>query len=281
MTVDTASPARLIGVHGAPRSGTSWLGQLFNSSEHVAYRYQPFFSHAFRGRITGSSTAPEMRRVFREMLESRDSFLLQSGKQRLADEELEFPKSDISHLVYKEVRFHHLLPHLLQSLPDFKAVGIIRDPRAVVWSWANAPREFDPAWSLRVEWRSARKKNAGLDENWYGFERWKELALLFLKLESSYPDRFCTIRYERLVWDMRDEIESIFDFCDLPVSEQTVAFVRESTTRDDRDTYGVHRGHSRMTGQEWQSRLDREISRQITEELLGTPLEEFLHGDST
>ncbi len=38
----------IIGLHGAPRSGTTWIGQIFNSAPQVAFRFQPFFAHAFR-----------------------------------------------------------------------------------------------------------------------------------------------------------------------------------------------------------------------------------------
>ena len=36
---------------GVPRSGTSWFGELFNSSPRVAYRFQPLFSYAFKDAI--------------------------------------------------------------------------------------------------------------------------------------------------------------------------------------------------------------------------------------
>lgn len=49
-----------IAIFGVPRSGTSWLGQLFNSSERVAYRYQPLFSYAFKGRLNENSTLDEI-----------------------------------------------------------------------------------------------------------------------------------------------------------------------------------------------------------------------------
>lgn len=274
-----APSATVIGIHGAPRSGTSWLGQLFNSSEHVAYRYQPFFSYAFRGRVTVASDAPDIRQVFAEMERSRDPFLLQSGDQKLARRELRFPKDRITHIVYKEVRFHHLVPHLLASLPEFKAIGIVRDPRAVIWSWRNAPREFDPHWSLHEEWRHARLKNAGLVENWYGFERWKELAHLFLELCDSYPDRFRIIRYEDLVTNPAGELEGLFRFCGLPLTNQARAFVSESTSRHEDDPYGVHRQHSAEMDPHWRRMLDDNIAETIRNELCDTRLANFLHGE--
>jgi len=34
----------IIGIIGAPRSGTSWTGQIFDSAPDVLYRMQPFYS---------------------------------------------------------------------------------------------------------------------------------------------------------------------------------------------------------------------------------------------
>ena len=39
---------RHLALFGCPRSGTSWLGQIFNSAPDVAYRYQPLFSYEFK-----------------------------------------------------------------------------------------------------------------------------------------------------------------------------------------------------------------------------------------
>src|SRR5690606_751005 len=144
-----------------------------------AYRYQPFFSHAFRGRVDAASDASTLRHFFDELLASDDDFVLQRGASALAGYELAFDKRDATHLVYKEVRFHDLLEPLLERLPELHAIGLVRDPRAVVASWSAAPREFRAEWVLQDEWREAPSKNVGHPENWYGFSRWRELANLF------------------------------------------------------------------------------------------------------
>ena len=45
-----------IAIFGAPRSGTTWLGQLFNSSPNTLYRYQPLFSYEFKDYLSESNT---------------------------------------------------------------------------------------------------------------------------------------------------------------------------------------------------------------------------------
>lgn len=262
----------IIAIHGAPRSGTSWLGQLFNSSENVAYRYQPFFSHAFRGRLDEHTSAPELHRFFVDLLATNDDFVLQTENGRLSAEAPRFEKAAITHLIYKEVRFHHLLPNLLAMQPQLKVVGIVRDPRAVLASWVRAPREFDPTWSLLEEWRNASRKNAGLEENWFGYERWKQLTKCFLRLTAQYPERFRLMRYEDLIRDPGSCLRALFDFCGLTFGEQTRRFLAESTSRDDGDAYGVFRRHDAPRA----AAIDTGIGDWIADDLCGTPLSQFL-----
>lgn len=268
-------PLPIVAIHGAPRSGTTWLGQLFNSSPCVAYRYQPLFSYAFRGRIDAATGVRDLQRFFADLAASDDPFVLQAGSQALARNPPVFEKSTPTHLVYKEVRFHDLLPHLLATVPQLKAIGLVRDPRSVIASWSRAPREFDPAWSLTEEWRHARMKNAGLPENWFGFERWTELAGMFTRLEAACPDRFRLLRYEDLARAPAEQLRALFDFSGLTWSQQTQRFVEASTTTHDDDPYGVYKaGGTRDPS----TTLDEGIRDRIESELSGTPLARFLGG---
>ena len=40
---------KIILITGVARSGTSWIGQIIDSSPEVVYRFQPLFSYAFKG----------------------------------------------------------------------------------------------------------------------------------------------------------------------------------------------------------------------------------------
>jgi hypothetical protein len=263
----------VVAIHGAPRSGTSWIGQLFNSSAHVAYRYQPFFAHAFRGRVSADSTGVQFERFFEDLTATADPFVLQQGDASLAAAPISFPKQAARHLVYKEVRFHHLLPELLAKVDRLVAIGVVRDPRAVLRSWASAPREFRSGWSFADEWRDAARKNAGLEENWFGFQRWKELASLFLQLERSHPSRFRLVRYEDLLEQGEAEVRRLFGFCGIAFDEQSHRFWLESTSRNDDDPYGVFRHHHEERRGE---PFDEHVSATIVAELEGTPLARFL-----
>ena len=55
---------KIIGVFGVPRSGTSWLGQIFNSSEETSFFYQPMFTETFRDKINARSSKEEIENLF-------------------------------------------------------------------------------------------------------------------------------------------------------------------------------------------------------------------------
>ena len=56
-----------IAIHSVPRSGSTWLGQIFNSSSLVIYKYQPLFSYAFKGRLSPQSTNNKIVQFFDEI----------------------------------------------------------------------------------------------------------------------------------------------------------------------------------------------------------------------
>lgn len=233
----------VIGLHGAPRSGTTWIGQIFNSAPEVAFRFQPFFAHAFRARVDAATSAGDLDQILRDIAVTEDDFILQRGRPNL-DGDLAFAKSRASVTVYKEARYHHLLPTLME-IPRFRGVGIIRDPLEALSSWRNAPREFDPTWDFGTEWREARLKNAGRIEEFFGYEGWKRAALIFQDLAAKHPDRFRILRYGDLTADPVGVVGALFGFLGVAMTEQTVTFLRRSTSRDDGDTYGVFRDLSR------------------------------------
>jgi hypothetical protein len=238
---------QLVGLHGAPRSGTSWLGQLFNSSPQVAYRYQPFFAHAFRTRVGDCRTPADFERLLEDIGRTDDDFILQRGAANLARRELSFPKRQPTCLLYKEVRFHQLLP-VLMRIERFRGVALVRNPLEVLASWVRAPREFKPEWSLAEEWRFAPSKNQGRAEEFYGYEGWKRAALIFRALEAEYPHRFRIVAYGELRRDPLAVLSPLFDMLGLELTDQTRRFAAQSTSVADDDPYGVFRNGAHSAG---------------------------------
>lgn len=264
-----------VAIHSVPRSGSSWLGEIFNSSPNVAYRFQPLFSYAFKGRIDEQSTAGQIERFFDDIGRSNDDFIGQREKRESGRMPV-FRKDHIECVAYKEVRYHNVLERMLAVTSDVRVVGLLRNPLSVVDSWLRAPREFrgDLGWVPREEWRFAPKKNEGRPEEYHGYEKWKEAAHLFHALERAHPDRFRRVVYADLLADTPRIVADLFDWAELEFGPQTRDFVAESREHTVDDAYAVYRADAR--DDRWREGLDREIVRDIVRDLRGTPLEYLL-----
>jgi hypothetical protein len=262
-----------IGIFGVPRSGTTWLSQIFNSHPDVALRFQPLFSYGHKGSLSEHSSAAEIRAFFDEILCTEDAFALMATeiqKNYPAFQKAVTP----THIVFKETRYLHIIENVLTQCSEIKIIGIVRNPLAVLASWMLAPKEFSPEWDIHSEWREAPSKNQNRAEEFFGFDKWKETAEAFLRFQSQFPQQFLLIRYDELNKAPLDITKKIFDFCELEVSDQVQKFLVDSKSRHDPDPYSVFRAKASDDG--WRGVLPDEIVNQIRLELKHTPLEMFL-----
>lgn len=267
---------RVISIHGAPRSGTSWIGKIFDSHPDVAYRFQPLFSYRFKSAINLESSSQDIEEFLQELYELEDDdFIFQSGQQARGvhpPRHAKFPAP--SCMVMKEVRYHYLIETLLQKVDGIKIVGVVRHPCGAINSWLKTPREFKPGWDKSTEWRNAPSKNLGRIEEYYGFAKWKELAYQFVKLEESYRESFFLLKYEDLISDPIVQTSNLFKFCNLEMVDQVHDFLVESHAREVEDPDTVYR--TKDVGSRWRTELDRDIQEAIHAEIRGTVLERFL-----
>lgn len=269
-------PFRVVSIHGAPRSGTSWLGQIFNSHPDVAYRYQPLFSYRFKGAVSESSSREEIKHFLNELYSVTDDEFLLQEKQRLRgvhpSELIKSPHPSV--LVMKEVRYHYVIETLLREVPNIRVIGIVRHPCGTINSWLKTPREFKPQWNASTEWRNAPSKNQGRGEEYYGFEKWKELARLFLRLEKEWPQAFHLVRYEKLVNAPEAETAKLFAFCGLDLDPQVCRFLAASRSREVEDPDTVFR--TADVANRWKAELDPAIRDAILHDVEGSDLSIFL-----
>jgi len=167
-----------------------------------------------------------------------------------------------------------MIKKFLDTIDDVKVIGIVRNPLAVINSWLSSPREFKEAWDPMEEWRFAAQKNAGKPEEYNGFEKWKEIAVMFLWLEEKFPENFYLIRYEDLVENAIDEVKKVFTFVGLDLSQSVRLFVEKSQTIHHDDPYAVYKNP--MVKDRWKNELDNRIADAIVNDLAGTELERFL-----
>lgn len=108
-----------IAIFGAPRSGTSWLAQIFNSHPDVLLRFQPLFSYTHKHRLSNKSTRDDIEGFFDEISQSKDDFvLMRAGMHKSYPAFNKAFKS--THIVFKEMRYLHIIENLLIQCPDIK-----------------------------------------------------------------------------------------------------------------------------------------------------------------
>lgn len=263
----------IVALIGMPRSGTSWLGQLFDSSPDVAYRLEPIFSYAFKNLVDEHSSREEYELFFDGIYRSQDNFMLQSDKRR-AGTYPEFNKHDTPQfLVFKTTRFHQLMEAILGHFENLKMVSIVRHPCGSICSWLNTPREFPVSADPRLEWRRGACRKVAKEEFW-GFEDWKAVTRLHLSLQVKFPNQFTIIRYEDLVSDTSHVLSKVFDFVGLVMHEQTKQFIKSCHARHDEDSYSVFK--SKHVVDMWRTLLPIDIQQTIISETVATDLAIFL-----
>ncbi len=267
-------PSNFLSIQSVPRSGSSWLGQIFRSSERVAFRFQPLFSYAFKGQLDVNSTREEIRGFFEDIYRTTDAFVLQRDRAIHVDYPEVTERQDVTHLVMKEVRYNNLVRNMVEQVPEIKIIGLVRHPCAVIDSWINAPREFKPEWKVEEEWRSGAKKNLGRPEEAFGFDKWKEVAELFTDLEASHPKQVKVLRYADLNADPITVVKDLFRFCDLEFGSSVEDFIHQSRSKEGADANSVYRKVREDIA--WKERLPLYIAATIHHEIGSGALSRFL-----
>ena len=192
------------------------------------------------------------------MKEKEDEFLDQTA-MRERGYYPKFEKNQIQNtLVFKEVRYLYMIPHLLKKIKDIKMIFLVRNPVDVIKSWINAPSEYKDDWDIYEEWYFATKKNEFLIENYYGYAKWQEAVVLFYEMKQKYPENVMIVNYDELCSNAITEINGIFKFCGIDYLEQTKQFLIESQTKTVDNAYGVYRNKNQQ----------RQYKRQLPEDII-------------
>jgi hypothetical protein len=264
-----------IAIHSVPRSGSSWLGQIFNSSSKTCFRFQPLFSYAFKSCLHEKSSQEDISVFYERIAESDDDFLLQRDKVENGEYPSFSKEGEFTHIVYKEVRYHNIIKNMLTKDKEIKVIGLVRNPFAVISSFLNSPREFrkDLGWKEIEEWKFAEKKNLSKPEEFFGYEKWKEVYFIFKELEKEFQDRFCVVYYDDLIEDTIKEVQRIFDFCDLDVNTQTKDFIKNSNSAKNKKIYSVYR--NKKSDSQWKGILNESIVKDIKKDIQHNNIIEF------
>lgn len=260
-----------IAIHSVPRSGSTWLGEILNSSENVKYCFQPLFSYKFKDYLDERSPKKDIDNFFSMLGETDDEFICQRS-QRAVGTLPNFEKLNSTHVIYKEVRYHHILENLISKDEGIKLILLVRNPIEVMNSWINAPKEFDKSWDAERELLYGEMKNQGRKENFYGLNAWIQTTRLFEHLARHYSKRVLLINYSNLQHNLVQTVEDLFGFSNLKLTSSTYNFLNESLEKKVSDTYSVFRG-----GKQSQITLSDKLIKEITEHVSGAKLSHYIN----
>jgi hypothetical protein len=261
-------------ISGMPRSGTTWLSQIFASSPEVRLKFCPLFSYEFKNLLDERSSAEQWSKLFSDVYTTSSEFLDQdhlrkSGLVPSFKIKKKYPKC----LVIKSTRFHNLTPNILDLNKEIKFIHLVRHPCASIYSWITNSNEFPSDSDPLMHWKSGACRKTAPSEYW-GFDDWKKVTVQALRLNKKYPKRHKIICYEELLADTEKKAIELFNFLDLPFTDRTQSFIQLSHSRHDSHQHSVFKNINFKN--QWESLLDKEIISTCINEVVGTELEQFL-----
>lgn len=257
---------------GMPRSGTSWFGQIINSSPDTVFRTEPLFAYRFKNRLDPESSKADIEHFFEDLAKVDDDFMLQKKNIEEGIYPV-FPKRSQSVLAYKTTRHHELLDRFLATFNDVYCIGVVRHPCGAINSWLKSDREFaSKGCEVERDWRSGGCRKDGYGEYW-GFDDWLRITRKFVDLDKVY-DNFVLVKYSAMVADGVATAREMFDRVGLEFCEQTRDFLLSSQSRHDEDPYSVYK--DRTVLESWKYELDSRIAEEIMSDSVRYGLEEFL-----
>ena len=264
----------IIVVVGMPRSGTSWLSQILDSSPQTRFKLSPIFSYAFKNAVNENSTKQEFEKLFEGAYFTADEFMDQLKKRNNGEyPSFENKEENPKYFVIKMTRFHNLLEKMLDLFDNLKIVSIVRNPCGAIHSWLTTPGEFPAEADPNKEWRSGECRKTGPEEFW-GFDDWKKVTKLHLHLKKKYADQFYILQYEDLVDDVFTETDKLFRFLGLPLEKQTRDFLVHSQSNHSQGSYAVFKKPAVKS--RWETEMQPEFRDAIVNEIQSTELEVFL-----
>lgn len=265
---------RLAAITGMPRSGTSWVGQIVDSSPDVRYRMSPLFSYEFKNQVREGASRDEWETVLRGAYVSTDGFMNQTERRAAGEYPTFADKADEPPLlVIKYNRFQNLTEEMLDVLPEIKLLAIVRHPCGAIHSWLTAPKEFPQSADPMTNWRSGAVKKTGYGD-FFGFDDWCYVTRLHTRLARERPEQVRLVRYEDYVEDPESHTRAVFDWFGLPFSEQTADFLRRSREDLVDGDYSVFK--SPAVRDRWRTELQPEIRDAILRELAQSDLASYV-----
>ena len=264
---------KVIWLTGMPRSGTTWISQIFASNPDVRVKFCPLFSYAFKNALNENSTAEEWKNFFMSVDTTKDDYMDQKhliSKGLIPD----FTKKNNPQiLLIKSNRFHNLTESILNKYSNVIFISIVRDPCATIHSWLSNPLEFPSDQDPLKQWRHGLCRKNGPGEYW-GFNDWKKVTLLHLRLAKEWPERFFIHRYEDFLNDPQKHSRELLNRLGIEMAQATIDFIISSQNRHNPHRRSVFKDPSSLAN--WKNAINPMILKEILNDLKDTELSGFL-----
>ena len=252
----------IISLHSAPRSGSTWIQTIFEADKNTKTFYQPLFSYKFKNVIDINSTKDDFDKFIIELKDTEDEFCRMKSDYHTNNGEcnqIDFKnKDDIKNIFIKNVHHHYLIEKFIQLCPTIKIICLIRDPYATIYSQMNSKEKLK-------DWLNGTDKNGGKSENYFGFNKWKELKDLFYRLKEKYPDNVMVISYEEIVDQTEMKVKEICQFCNIEFTHEMKVMIDELSSKEESYDYSVFRQKENINKN--RNKLDEEIKDYIASRL--------------
>jgi hypothetical protein len=279
---------RIVWMFGSPRTGSTWLMQLFAEMPGVAVideSYIPlhlvpisrtvpdgeYFDTGQRARDPNYFFAE---RYLSELKPELRGLIMQGLKRQLA--ELDQP-TDPSWIVIKEPNGSHAADSMLSLFPESRLLFLVRDGRDVIDSLIDAMLARDSWWQKSQGSSESRMVNGRLAFIRHHADLWVKRTASVQRAYATAPESLrLKVGYEALLEDTATGFSEMLDWLGLSVDAETVRAAVEkrafASIPDERKGPGK-RARSANPGQ-WRTRLQPgEI--ELVERIMGPKLREL------
>ncbi len=209
---------------GAPRSGTTWLQAMLAAHPSICstvdeLKLFDFFTvpleENWRNLLSLQKETRRGRNGLAALWTDNEFYdFLKEFTGRVYTQVLA-TKPDATVLLDKTPGYSHHVEHIERLIPDAKFIHILRDGRDVAVSLMAAAQGWGRSWAPKEVEASA--------------VTWKSFVIACQKARQ-YGERYCEIRYEKLLADGIPELRRVFEFMKVTVDDETLTAIYNEHT---------------------------------------------------